>query len=120
MNPNILSANVPLHDQVLMYGDLNFKYKVKILLKQKQKSVPPRDLGYQALEWGIRANLIFSTLLRMNHYTIPLMHMLMHISRGKGGSISEGFNALRMPSECPQIFTVWQKGIYYTELYYDG
>ena len=51
--------------QVLMY----------FFVKNRQKSsVPCRDLIYQALEWGIRANLIFSNLTRnkiqVNDYEI--------------------------------------------------
>ena len=47
-----------------MCGILNFENKVEMSLQKigKKNSVPSRDLGYQALGLGIRANLIFSYL----------------------------------------------------------
>ena len=49
---------------VLMCGDLKFYCKQNIFYKNRQNNcVPSRDLGYQALGWGIRDNLIFSNLM---------------------------------------------------------
>ena len=57
---------------VLMCGDLKFDGKQKIFYKNRQNNfVPSRDLGYQALGWGIRDNLIFSNLMPIHLFCPP-------------------------------------------------
>ena len=47
-----------------MCGDLNFEYRIKICFQKirQRNSVSSRDLGYQALVWGIRAKNTAETL----------------------------------------------------------
>ena len=47
----VQNAYIPLHYQVLMYGDLNFEYKVDIFFAEntQNKSDPCREPRYQAL-----------------------------------------------------------------------
>ena len=57
---------------VLMCGGLKFDGKQNIFYKNRQNNcVPSRDLGYQALGWGIRDNLIFSNLMPYPFFVHP-------------------------------------------------